>query len=120
MKPNGLAYVMLALAGPVVTVVTAGQGPSLVGNAENGKKLFTTYYCFACHGTAGQGGSAGARLVPRPASPDALIRYVRKPTGNMPPYTSKVISDLELADIQAFLRSIPPSPAAKSIPLLIQ
>jgi hypothetical protein len=38
----------------------------------------------------------------------------------MPPYTSKVVSDAELTDIHAFLRTIPTPPAAKSIPLLNQ
>jgi mono/diheme cytochrome c family protein len=88
-------------------------------NAENGKRLFMTYYCYSCHGTEGQGG-AGPRLIAR-ATPDSLIRYVRKPTGaTMPPYTSKVISDTELLDIHAYLRSIPPSPPAKTIALLQQ
>jgi mono/diheme cytochrome c family protein len=45
---------------------------------------------------------------------------VRKPTGNMPPYSAKVMPDQELADIYAYLKSIPPSPAAKDIPLLSQ
>jgi hypothetical protein len=36
----------------------------------------------------------------------------------MPPYTTKVVSDRELADIFAFLASIPPAPAPDTIPLL--
>jgi len=36
----------------------------------------------------------------------------------MPPYTVKVVSDKELADIYAFLQSISQPPAVKSIPLL--
>jgi ubiquinol-cytochrome c reductase cytochrome c subunit len=88
-------------------------------SADNGKRLFMTYYCYSCHGTEGQGG-AGPRLIAR-ATPDSLIRYVRKPTGtNMPPYTSKVISNEDLQDIHAYLRSIPPSPPAKTIALLQQ
>lgn len=86
-------------------------------DAGSGKRLFMTYYCYSCHGTEGHGG-AGPRLVVA-ASPDALIRYVRRPTGgNMPAYTSKSISDQELRDIHAYLRSIKPSPSAKTIPLL--
>ena len=55
-------------------------------SARNGKRLFMTYYCYSCHGTEGHGG-AGPRLIAR-ATPDPLIRYVRKPTGgNTPPYT---------------------------------
>jgi hypothetical protein len=36
----------------------------------------------------------------------------------MPPYTSKVVSDQELADIYAFLLTIPAPPAADSVPIL--
>ena len=36
----------------------------------------------------------------------------------MPPYTSKVVSDSEMADIYAFLQSLPQPPAVKDIPLL--
>jgi hypothetical protein len=38
----------------------------------------------------------------------------------MPPYTSKVVSDQDVADIYAFLKSLPPAPSAKNIPLLNQ
>ncbi len=87
------------------------------GNVENGKKIFTSYGCYQCHGYAAQGG-AGARLAPRPIAFAALSRYVRRPTGQMPPYTSKVVSDQELADIYAFLLTIPQPPAANTIPIL--
>jgi len=88
------------------------------GNAENGRRAFMSYYCYACHGTVGQGGRDGARLAPNPPALSTIVRYVRRPTGQMPPYTSKVISDRELADIYAYLKSIPTSPSAKTIPLL--
>jgi hypothetical protein len=48
----------------------------------------------------------------------AFIRYVRKPTGDKPPYTEKVVSDAELADIRAFLLTIPAPPAAAGISIL--
>jgi len=38
----------------------------------------------------------------------------------MPPYVSKVLSNAELADIRAYLASIPEPPPVKSIPLLNQ
>lgn len=87
-------------------------------SAANGKRLFTEYYCYACHGTEGQGG-AGPRLIAR-ASADPLIRYVRRPSGVMPAYTTRVIPEPDLLDIHAYLKSIPPSPPAKSIALLQQ
>jgi hypothetical protein len=36
----------------------------------------------------------------------------------MPPYTAKVLSGSELADIYAFLQSRPQPPALDSVPLL--
>jgi mono/diheme cytochrome c family protein len=89
-------------------------------SAEKGKKLFSKYGCYECHGTLGQGTSAGARLAPKPIALAALIAYVRGPKGQMPPYTAKVVSDAELADIRAYLASIPEPPPATSIPLLNQ
>ena len=87
------------------------------GNVENGKKIYSSYGCYQCHGYVGQGG-AGARLAPRPIAFAAFTRYVRKPTGQMPPYTGKVVSDQEMADIYAFLLTIPAPPAANTIPIL--
>src|SRR5215469_6841953 len=88
------------------------------GNPETGKRLFVEEGCYECHGYAGQGGGAGPRFAPRPAS--AGIQYVRRPTGVMPPYTTKVLPDKALADIRAYLGTIEPPRPAKSIPLLNQ
>ena len=91
--------------------------PAPAGKVENGKKLWVERGCWECHGYSAQGG-AGARLAPRPIAFTAFSRYVRKPADQMPLYTSKVVSDKELADIYAFLLSIPAPPAANSIPIL--
>jgi mono/diheme cytochrome c family protein len=98
----------------------AAQGTAPEGNEQNGRRLFSSYYCSACHGTLGQGGAAGARIAPRPIAFAAFEKYVRQPSGQMAPYTAKVLPDRDLADIYAFLRSIPASPGAKSIPLLAE
>ena len=87
------------------------------GNAEAGKKLFVSYGCYQCHGYEAQGSNAtGPRLGPRPIAFAAFSRYVRQPTGQMPPYTAKVVSDADLTNIYAFVSSRP-APAA-NIPLL--
>jgi len=88
------------------------------GNAQNGKKIYTSHGCYQCHGLQALGGSAGSRLGPQPIPFSAFVMYVRTPTGQMPPYTSKLVSDAELADIYAFLASLPQPPPAKSIALL--
>jgi ubiquinol-cytochrome c reductase cytochrome c subunit len=87
------------------------------GNADAGRKLFAGIGCYQCHGYEAQGSSAtGPRLGPRPIAFAAFSRYVRQPTGQMPPYTAKVVSDADMANIYAFVRSRPE--AAKAIPLL--
>jgi mono/diheme cytochrome c family protein len=89
------------------------------GNAEKGKQLYTKYGCYECHGRQGQGSTvSGPRLGPDPVPFEAFALYVRKPTGEMPPYTGKVVSDKELADIFAFLQSLPHPPDRKGLPLL--
>jgi len=87
------------------------------GNVENGKKLFTQYGCYQCHGYAAQGG-VGPKLAPRVLGFAAFSKYLRQPTGEMPPYTAKVLSNSQLADLHAFLRSLPQPPPVDSIPLL--
>lgn len=101
----------------LLAMVSALAAQTASGNAQNGKKLFESYGCYECHDHAGQGG-AGARIAPRPIPFTAFEKYVRHPSGEMPPYTAKVVSDKDLADIYAFLESIPQPPSAKSIPLL--
>src|SRR5437879_1886329 len=90
------------------------------GSAENGKKLFVTYLCWSCHGSSGRAGGAAPAITPSTRTAETLIKYVRKPSGAMPPYTSKSISDKELTDIAAYLRTIPKDPDVKTIPLLNQ
>jgi mono/diheme cytochrome c family protein len=88
-------------------------------NLQNGKKLYISYGCFECHGRQAEGTSVGGpRLGPNPISFPAFSRYVRQPTGQMPPFTAKVTSDADLADIYAFLQSLPHPPKADSIPAL--
>jgi ubiquinol-cytochrome c reductase cytochrome c subunit len=124
---NSFAVAALAIAvslGSVrVRIVDAAQESktpdALAGNAENGRKIFNKNGCYECHGREGQGSvMTGPRIAPDPVPFDALSRYVRKPTGEMPPYTAKVVSEQELADIYAFLQSRPRPPAAKAAPLL--
>ena len=77
------------------------------GNAEKGKALFMKQNCYYCHGTTGQGGRDGARIAQTALNLQGVMRYVRKPTGGMPAFTEKILSDQELTDIYAYLKSLP-------------
>ena len=98
-----------------VMLIAAGVGGQ-AQNAGHGRRIYTKYGCYECHGFEGQGSSAtGPRIGPGPIPFAAFTAYVRKPTGQMPPYTSKVMSDSELADVYSFLQALPKPPAVKSI-----
>jgi len=96
-----------------IAVVVAQQPPV---DAQKGKELYLKYSCYACHGYDGHGG-AGARLVPLAMTVERFTAYVHNPR-QMPPYTEKILSDAQLADLFAYIKSLPVSPAAKDIPLL--
>src|SRR5437867_11923154 len=94
----------------------AAQTPLSTGNAKVGQELYVKYSCYACHGYDGHGG-AGARLVPMRMNQAGFSAYIRNPR-QMPPYTDKVLSDQQAADLWAYIKSMPESPAAGAIPLL--
>jgi len=95
-------------------------GSLFAQNAENGKKIFVRDGCYQCHGYAGQGSIAGARLGPPVLSAEGMIRYIRKPAGAMPAFSDKVLSDKEVNDIYAYLKTMPAPKPVKDIPLLDQ
>ena len=112
---------MLAASATLAGQTPVPAAPAQTGNAENGKRLYMKDTCYFCHGTVGQGaGPVGARLGPPMRNLTGFIRYVRRPGGQMPALTDKVISDPDLTDIYAYLRTIPPPKATKDIPLLNQ
>ena len=115
MKSALLAFVLVTAVSAQTPSPQVNAAPG--GNADTGKKLFVSYGCYQCHGYEAQGSNAtGPRLGPRPIAFAAFSRYVRQPTGQMPPYTTKVVSDADLTNIYAFISSRP-APAA-NIPLL--
>jgi mono/diheme cytochrome c family protein len=100
----------------------AASGNPATGDAKNGKGLFMKDSCYACHGFSGQNGN-GARLVPMKFAQAAFIAYVRNPprANQMPSYSPKVLADTDLADIYAYIRTLPDSaPPASSVPILSQ
>ena len=117
------AAALLFLASAIVGAQTESAAPKAgaapAGNAKNGEKLFVSYGCYSCHGRHAEGSSAtGPRLGPNAVTLGLLQKYIRQPTGQMPPYTTKVVSDADLVDIFAFLQSLPQPPKADSIPAL--
>jgi mono/diheme cytochrome c family protein len=114
-----VSVVLASVAGAGTQVPSATPSATPSGNADEGKKLYVSYGCYQCHGREAQGSSAtGPRLGPRPIAFTAFSRYVRRPTGQMPPYTAKVVSDTDMANIYAYVQARPAPPAAQGIQLL--
>jgi len=95
----------------------AATAPS--GDAARGQQLFVADGCYQCHGYVGQGSiRTGPALAPALVPWPAFTAQLREPADKMPPYTDKVVSEAQMADIYAYLASVPASPKPQDIPLL--
>ena len=106
-------------AGAIAVGAWAQDAPR--GDAANGKRLYLANNCFTCHGHAGQGGAFNgpAPVLARTALPfEAFLFQMRNPSNDMPAYAATVISDQAVADIFAFVQSLPGPRNAKDIAIL--
>jgi mono/diheme cytochrome c family protein len=93
--------------------------------AASGRDVYMQLQCYSCHGTVGQGG-AGPPLTPNTLPLPALTQWVRNGTpgwsvaNGMPAFSPSVLPEQGLADIRAYLTSLPAPPAVEDIPILNQ
>ena len=91
------------------------------GDAAHGKQIFLEIGCFTCHGRSGQGGAYNgpAPILAKTALPfDGFKGQLRNPVNDMPAYSDAVLSDKDVADIYAFLQTLPSRRPAKDIAIL--
>jgi mono/diheme cytochrome c family protein len=104
-------------SGAVLSLVLFGSlavaAQEVAPSSERGQQTFMRVGCYQCHGTDGQGIHAGRAWTPK-----VMTRFIRTSPGWMPPYPEEVLSDNEIADIVAFLKTVPPPPSADSIDVL--
>jgi mono/diheme cytochrome c family protein len=113
------AVVLAAVS--LVAVACAQAQDAAKGDAAKGKQLWLTDGCSYCHGTVGQGGggrAAGLRIAHQPLPFEAFLNQVRRPADEMPVYVESVLSNQDVADIFAYIQSLPPPPDLKSIRIL--
>jgi mono/diheme cytochrome c family protein len=102
-----------------VASVRAQDAPP--GDAGNGKRVYLADGCFTCHGRVGQGGAYNgpAPILAKTAMPfEGFKMQIRNPSNDMPAYSEAVMSDQQIADIYAFVQSLPGRRDAKDIPIL--
>lgn len=110
------ASTVLALG---ASAVRAQDAPA--GDVANGKRVYLADGCFMCHGRSGQGGAYNgpAPSLAKTQMPfDGFKGQLRSPADDMPAYSQAVMSDQQIADIYAFVQSLPGRSDPKAIPLL--
>ncbi|PZC41941.1 MAG: cytochrome c551 [Chloroflexi bacterium] len=74
--------------------------------AERGQGIFFTNGCNACHGNTAEG-TLGPTLAQTRLDLAAVVSQVRQPRGVMPAFATAFIADEQLADVLAWLQSLP-------------
>jgi mono/diheme cytochrome c family protein len=116
---------VLAASALLCFALGAGAQPVRTDRAAvaNGEGVYLRIGCQSCHGTVGHGGAA-PRLAPNTLPLPAFRTWVRNGTpgwtfaSGMPAFPASVIGDEDLADMRAYLASLPAPPPAADIPLL--
>lgn len=115
------ASVQNALAQNTDAQNSGGQQAAPQGDAKTGQQIFLADGCWECHGTVAQGGViTGPRLAHTALPEAAVLQQLRVPQNAMPPYEASVVPDAQVADIYAWLESLPAPQSAASIPELSQ
>lgn len=115
---TSLVSLVLTLGGLATPADAVAADRSVAPSAARGRQIFMSVGCVHCHGTQGQGSNAGVRLAPGPLPAAAIAQFIRATNTTMPAYSEKVLGDADVADIAAFLASIPPATPAARIPAL--
>ena len=113
------AFATAALGLGALSAMQAQEAPP--GDAVNGKRLYLVDGCFTCHGRSGQGGAFNGpapSLAKTEMLFDGFKAQLREPAKDMPAYSAAVLSDQGIADMYAFVQSLPAARSAKDIQIL--
>jgi mono/diheme cytochrome c family protein len=116
-----LTATVVAVSSLCANVTGARAQDAPAGDAAAGKSVYIADGCFTCHGRSGQGGAYNgpAPVLAKTALPfEGLKMQIRNPSNDMPGYSEAVMSDQQIADIFAFLQSLPARRDPKDIAIL--
>jgi mono/diheme cytochrome c family protein len=95
-------------AGGLTMIVMVTLWTSAAGTAADdaGKRLYEGT-CSRCHGAEGQGrGNVAPPLVPFDWSYEEALHLIRQPVCDMPPIPESELSNSQIAQIVAYLKSL--------------
>lgn len=113
-----LAVAVLFVASVEAQAPKPPQPVASPGLVDAGGVLFKKVGCYQCHGNEAQGGLSGPRIGPNVVPFARFSQYIRKPANDMPPYSTKVLSDQDVADLYAWVQARPRPPAVNTLPQL--
>lgn len=108
-------------AAAILGAAAAQAQDAPAGDAAHGKAVFLKEACFTCHGRSGQGGAYNgpAPILAQTALPfEGFRAQIRNPVNDMPAYSDAVLSDKDIADMYAFVKSLPGPRSPKDFPIL--
>lgn len=109
--------VILSAAFVSLASVVAAAGSAFAADAA-APAVFQNAGCWSCHGYQGQGGRAGPRIAHIRFDYATFSNFVRTSSGNMPPFTQRLLPDEGLRQIYDYLQSVPEGPDPATTPLL--
>jgi mono/diheme cytochrome c family protein len=122
-----LAMAAILAAQPATKTVPAPTSP-VSGNAVNGKALYYSYGCYACHGYNGETGPrAFVGRWGNLGTEERFLTFLRGrvnvapivPSGNMPNFSAESLPDAKAKDIYAYIRTFKSTaPEVKDSPTL--
>ena len=124
-KAIGTLFGAMALAG----LVSAADTAVGAGDAARGKQLFHAHGCYGCHGFNGNTGARDLVGTDSPLIADlaTFTMYLRLrgdqapllPSSRMPNYPASALSDAQVRDIYAYVRTFKAeAPTVKDVPTL--
>jgi mono/diheme cytochrome c family protein len=123
MSYRHLAGLLAGLALTAITADAAAQNApqaAPTGDAAQGRKIYLLNGCDNCHGSVGQGGGPGPTLARTSLSFGGYVRLVRQPVGRMPAFAPPLMSDQDLANTYAYLRTLPGPRTGKDMPAILR
>jgi mono/diheme cytochrome c family protein len=116
--------VLLAACAALAVVglgLPASSQEAPAGDAAKGQRTYMADGCFLCHGRSGQGGAYNTPtpVLAKTQMPfDGFKGQLRAPSDDMPAYSGAVMSDQDIADVYAFVQSLPGRGDPKAIAIL--
>ncbi len=113
----------LAATFPALSCGSTLSQSAPTGDAGKGKQTYLNVDCYTCHGRVGQGGNF---MYPAPPlagldmPAETLQAFLRAAPNDMPSYAPTILTNDDIANIDAFLHSLPGRRDPKDFPLLNQ